>query len=978
MIDNFPPIPHTTLHEIFSEQVKKNPDKVALVDKEIQLTYNELNQMTNSLAHYLSNYKIEEGDPVGILMNKSYEYIVACIAILKAGGAYLHLELAYPDQFLQQIFEDARPKVVITKLLYQKKIISHNIEALCIDNDCWLEAVNTEVKRPTSNSSVAIIGYSSGTTGKPKGVCVSHRATIYAHYKFWEEVWAKEEKGRFAYTTFLTWDAVSPMIMGQTGYIVRDQTTLDPKQLLEFIADYRINHTIFTPSLLSCILQNIDPSTIQNKLKSLNILWVGGEVMTQDLANQILEMLPDLWLINNYGPAECFVITQGRLFANDSATPSICSVGRVLDDMKVVICDNEMNDCPNGSVGELYATGPCLADGYLNNSELTKRKFIQHNNSIFYKTGDLAKFLEDNRLVIIGRCDETVKIRSYNINMKAIEKILRKNLQISDCVVTIEEDRGDKYLIAYVIRNASSTWEIDNNHSCLYLITYLQKHLPFYSIPKVYIELESFPVHPISQKLDKSSLPIPHYKIQKINQKFVFHEIPDIKQKQILVMLIKEILTNCSVIDEENDFFEIGLHSILAVRLATRIREVFDIEIPVAKIYENSTVRNLLSYLNDQNVNTAILWDKEISAEYDISRCKQTKVFSLESEAVLLTGATGFLGVFLLKYLLTILPKVKVYCLVRSKTLDTIIDKLQHYQLWEEEFHKRILVVEGDLEKPLFGWSKRAFEQRAKIVDAVFHAGAWVNMVYPYKNLKKTNVDGTKEVVRFASCVISKPLHYISTLGVFPSGDPSVYKENRKIEKSIDKLDIGYFQSKWVAERIVWEAVDRNIPVQIYRMSNLGPDRQTFQANSNDFITNFISACKDLKIAPKTENWKFECTPVDFVAESIVRISLCKEYVSNVYHIAAQNLVSAKDVFSKMKEQGHINNLVSFDFWIDSLRGFNHNAKYNVLEQILLLEKQFLLEQKTFSNPFFLKQIHLLGLSFPKIDEQYLINSVVQ
>ena len=377
----------TTLHELFRNQVQQTPDKIALVDGDVRLTYRELDQQTNRLVNYLARYQIQENDAVGILLEKCHEYIVACLAVLKAGGAYLHLELAYPNRFLQQIFADAVPKVVITKQKHQDKVAVHQVASLYIDADDWQAADNTSREVEASNHSAAIIGYSSGTTGKPKGICVSHRATLYAYSKFWEEVWHLHDKGRFAYTTFITWDALSPLVTGNTGYIVKDEISFDPQRLLDFYAEHKINHTMLTPSLLSCILQTVDVNTLRQKLQWLKVVWVGGEVMTQQLVDQILEAVPHLYLINNYGPAECFVITQGQLQANDPITPSICSVGRVLARMEVMLCDEAMNPVARGEVGELYATGPCLADGYLNNPTLTKQKFISINEKNFIKLG---------------------------------------------------------------------------------------------------------------------------------------------------------------------------------------------------------------------------------------------------------------------------------------------------------------------------------------------------------------------------------------------------------------------------------------------------------------------------------------------------------------------------------------------------------------------------------------------------------------
>lgn len=711
MSDSFFNLPNATLHELFIKQARQKPDQIALVDQEVALTYRELDELSNRLANYLSRYQIEENDAIGILLEKCHEYIIACLAILKAGGAYLHLELAYPSNFLQQIFADATPKVVITKQKYQHKMASHDVCSLYIDADNWQAADHIIRKTEAGNRSVAIIGYSSGTTGSPKGVPVSHRATIYAYYKFWQEVWHIDEKDRFGYTTFITWDALSPLIMGQTGIIVPDEISFDPRRLLEFISHHKINHTFLTPSLLSSIIQNIDVETLREKLRCLHIVWVGGEVTTQSLVDETLRLMPHLYLINNYGPTECFVITQGRLLANDSATPTICSVGKVLDGMEVMIVDESRQPVDKGEIGELYATGPCLAEGYLNKPELTKQKFVSINNQIFYKTGDSARYLQDGRLIILGRRDATVKIRSYNVNLLAIEELLRQHWQVSESIVVAYGAEGeDKYLVAYLIRHDSATWEIDpQNLTCSEMVSYLRNYLPFYMVPHLYIELKALPIHPISGKLDKSALPVPSYK-KAVVKKVVQPEenaidFPIAKQEKIMIALLKEILPQQEIKKSDN-FFDLGLHSLLAAHLATRIKEVFCRELSVVNLYEHSSAQKLVAYLNHRHRSTEISWRhaERVILEKQISASLRSTSFSPDSQAVFLTGATGFLGVFLLAELLRLSATIKVYCLVRSSDrYPKLIQKMKRYELWHDEFSERIVPLTGDLEQRYFG-----------------------------------------------------------------------------------------------------------------------------------------------------------------------------------------------------------------------------------------------------------------------------------
>jgi len=977
----FSNIQNSTLHELFICRVQETPDKIALVDKDVRLTYRDLDQLTEHLANYLSRYQFHENDGVGVLLEKCYEYIVACIAILKAGGAYLHLELAYPNKFLGQIFADAAPKVVITKQKHQAKLDGHRVKTLYIDSDEWHTNDGITKKVTTSSSSVAIIGYSSGTTGQPKGIMVSHRATLYAYAKFWEEVWHIPNKDRFAYTTFITWDALSPLVMGQTGYIVPDEISFDPQRLMDFIADHQINHTFLTPSLLSCIIQTIDQQSIKQKLKSLKIVWLGGEVTTQQLVDDTLQVLPQLYLINNYGPAECFVITQGQLKANDPVTSSICSVGKVLDGMEVLILDESKQPVLPGEVGELYATGPCLADGYLNNPTLTQQKFILINHKIFYRTGDSARFLDDGRLIILGRRDGVVKIRGYNVNLLAIEEVLRQHPEVSDCVVIAYGNEGeDKYLVAYLIPTQTTSWKINpQTLNCPQISSYLETLLPFYMIPRVYIELDNFPRHPASQKLDKSQLPIPIYKQDEDEETIQVSNNSSNEQEQTIIGLIKEVLPH-NHIKKSDNLFDIGLHSLLAAQLVTRIKHVFGTELSVATLYQHSTTQDLASYMKyGLNGRSNISWQQDSILPETIVPAPQSTRFSSDSQAVFLTGATGYVGLFLLANLLKVSTTIKVYCLVRSEARGSVLfKKLKFYQLWDESFKIRIIPLVGDLEKPCFGWSQQQFEQYAELIDVIFHASAWVNMVYPYSMLKASNVDGTREIIRFASTKINKALHYISTLGIFPAGNVSQYTETHQIDSLIDKLTIGYSQSKWVAEKLVWQAIEQGISTQIYRLGSIGPDRYTFLANEKDSVMMFLDICKQLRLAPAKSNWFFEYTPVDFATKSMLQIALGGCSSNPVYHIASPNLISASHLFDTMRKKGYIDQIVPFELWLEHLRNFvtqRPNSQYNMLEQRLQVVEEFLLETEVFDTTLFAQEIRKYNLTPPIIDENYLIKS---
>ena len=406
----------------------------------------------------------------------------------------------------------------------------------------------------------------------------------------------------------------------------------------------------------------------------------------------------------------------------------------------------------------------------------------------------------------------------------------------------------------------------------------------------------------------------------------------------------------------------------------------------VVQLYEHCTARELVAFLNNgtgpshKDSGPQVDWQQESNLDASIASAPRTAIFSPESQAVLLTGATGFLGGFLLAELLSVLPNLRVCCLVRSaKRLPGLIEKMKRYHLWQEEFAERIELWIGDLEQPNFGWLPSVFEEHAQRVDAIFHVGAWVNMIFPYSKLKPANVDGTREIIRFAACQINKPLHYISTLGIVTSGNVSVYPENGEIDPHIYGLASGYTQSKWVAEKLIWQAIDRGIPAYVYRPGNIGPDQKTYLADEKDSVMTFFDTCKQVRMAPRRDDWFVEYTPVDFMAKAIVQTALYRHPLSHAFHISSQSLIPTNNVFDEMQRRGYIAEIVDFDRWIDCLRDFatqEPDSGSALLEERLEIEEEYLLEQDIFDISLFAEQMKRCQLPLPTLDEQYLIQCI--
>jgi amino acid adenylation domain-containing protein/thioester reductase-like protein len=934
------------LHELFEEQARRTPDNLALRDDSISLTYGELDGLADRLAAYLGKRGIGPDEPVGVYMERRAEYVVACLAAMKAGGAYLVLELAYPPSLLADVVADASPRIVLTQERYADRLPEGTETFLLEGWEQELEDTPAPDDRPeVDHDNLAFISYSAGTTGKPKGIANPHRAPVLSYlWRFGISDYTPED--RVGCNVFFIWEMMRPLLRGATTVVIPDDVIYDPNSLIRFLEEYEITETLVTPSLLEAVLNSSGPE-VGERLSQLRTLWLNGEVVTRTLARRTMEVLPDTRLLNVYSCSETHEVAAGdlgELAENPEST--YCAVGVPMDPEHLYLLDEEGEQVPDGEAGELFVGGNCLARGYVALPEKTAESFPEDpfsstGGARMYRSGDRARILSDGTLEIMGRVDFMVKIRGYSVELGAVEAAIEDSLAVKSCVVVSEGEEGeDKRLVAYIVPDQQdgerfSDWNLDPKTGRSREIRgVLQDSLPHYAVPSVFVELESLPIQETSGKVDRSELPSPPPRParQRRDEADDFARLPESASRSEKEALLARAWEDVLRLEEgevrpEDDFFDLGGHSLAAAQLSSRVEQGFGVHVSMPQFMEDPTLAGLCDRIealqrDGRDVQTQRSEDLRAEAVLDpeiVPQSSSDETQTLrDADDIFLTGATGFLGAFLLDGLISE-TDARIHCLVRQREdsdgMEAIEANLQRYGLWRPAWEERIVPVPGDLGEPRFGMTEGEFDALARRVDMIFHPGAVVNLIYPYSALEAANVGGTREVLRLACHKGARPVHHVSTNGIFPP-DAGLCEEDADLDALERAREDGYGQSKWVAEKLVREAAGRGLPVCVYRPGNVSGHSESGASNPRDLLGAVIVESTRLGCAPEVEGWRMEMTPVDFVAAAILHIASEPGTYGGTYHLANPDPPPADEVFDLLEDQGYPLGRLPFEDWL--------------------------------------------------------------
>ena len=560
------------LHQLFERQTTKSPHARAILYGDRSLTFEKLNSRANELAHHLQRSGVGPETLIGLFVETSPKAVVAILAILKAGGAYVPLDTSNPAARLKQIIDESELRLILTDSTLEQMLPS-DTATICLDR-LWPGLAAESSENPHSSvtpSNAAYVMYTSGSSGKPKGVIRIHRGLI----------------NRFPWSNFLPDEVCSlnfslsvgfsfhrlflPLVTGIPLVLLPDHVVKNPNACVAALEGARVTNAAFVPSALDQIV-SLGPA-ISSRLSCLRTVTVGGSRLSQDLITSFKDLLPKARLFNQYGSTETGPIAFGELA--DSADPKSMLALEVIPNTRIHILDDNQSRVSVGETGELYVGGPQIARGYLLQPSLTKERFTELLGSRVYRTGDLVRCLANGRIEIVGRVDTQVKIRGFRVETGEVETVLRAHHGVREVAVTTEEAKGEKKLVAYLVMKAG------NRLSVAEIRDHALAYLPGHMVPAIFYLTESLP-YTMSGKLDKTALPRLECTRPDLSSPY---RAPRNQTESMIIDLWADLL-NVRQIGILDRFLELGGDSLIAMQVILQIRDRLGVDLPPELLFD--------------------------------------------------------------------------------------------------------------------------------------------------------------------------------------------------------------------------------------------------------------------------------------------------------------------------------------------------------------------------------------------------------
>ncbi|MFK4066953.1 amino acid adenylation domain-containing protein [Streptomyces sp. NPDC029674] len=868
-----------TVLQLFEARAAETPQAPAVTHGPLTLSYRELDERANAVARQLREHGVGRGDFVPLVVDGGAELPLAMIAAMKLAAPFVPVDDSGPADRLDRMIRTLDAKVVLTSEGAAHRL-PPGIPVLPVRPAHPASGTTPPAAPPATLDDIVYGFYTSGSTGLPKCTLNVHRGLLnrFAYMSRRLSGRADEvvlQNSRHQFDSSL-WQLLWPLTTGSQVVIPERSGILDLAATVDVIHRHAVTTTDFVPSIFNTLVELLttEPGLI-HRLGSLRRLLIGGEEMTADAVRTFRSYLPDVSIINTYGPTEASIGSVFHTVSDTDRDPM--PIGRPIDNTYAVIVNDRSEPVENGETGEIWIGGECLGLGYVKDPRKTASVFVPNPfpeipGDRLYRTGDLGYRRPDGLLQFVGRLDHQVKIGGVRIELSEVEAGLLRHPQVREAKVIVHEEGGSRALVAFVtVRSAELGSAALREHAAA--------SLPPALTPRRFVVLDALPLTP-NGKADRKAL-----------QQLAAHRPgavePGADAVEVQVRTAWLGFLPVGRVEPGADFFDLGGDSLGAQRLAVALSERFRTRVSVRDVYERPTVAQQVALLTGRDTRQPSseggagdaaarelreLLDADTVLPEDITPSRAATA-TAPPRNVLLTGATGFVGGQLLHDLL-VHTQADVHCLVRADDAEgarqRIVANLREYRLWDETHADRIKGVPGDLRLPRLGLGAGEFAALAERADTVIHNGAMINLARGYHAHRGANVHGTVEILRFATAHRDKHLHFVSTLGVFPTGghDGTGFIPEGPVPGDAVPGD-GYSQSKWVAERLLTQAAVRGLPVTVHRFGEVTPHSVTGVPSRWGLHDLLVKACL------RTGMWfsspiVTDYTPVDRVSALVV------------------------------------------------------------------------------------------------------------
>ncbi|MQA36886.1 non-ribosomal peptide synthetase [Rugamonas aquatica] len=931
------------LYGWIAAQAARTPQAVAVAADGRSLTYAELTQRAGDAARHLLTLGAAPGKRVALMADRSAEAMIGLLAIVATGAAYVPLDPSHPDERLRFMLDDSQALALLTPdTLHQRATTLAASSGLPVASTIQ-PAGQQFAAVAVAPTDAAYVIYTSGSTGTPKGVAVSHANAINLTQAFLQR---HEFSGqRLLMLPSLQFDAsvgdIFPALACGAALVLHPSPNeLGPHELERYCEQHAIT-AIDAPAALwrrwtdgYAQVRHDD-----DLLPGLRMMMFGGEAVPLSQVRRFARLTGGrVTLSNHYGPTEA-TVCAAMLNTRDGAgfDGAELPIGRPLPGVQVHILDSHGQLAPRGVIGELCIGGAGVALGYLNAPQMNETRFVADTFATahadgseaprLYRSGDLARWNADGTLHFVGRRDHQVKLRGFRIELGEVESAICECPGVSAAVATVHElAPGDRRLLAYFVAGPEL--------SVADLRSYLASRLPDAMQPSLYQRLDALPLT-VNGKIDRRALPSPS--AQQTTARVLKPAATD--TEAAIMQLWRELLGR-EEMSVDDEFFNVGGDSLLTLPLVFRLGQAFGVTVPLSAVFSAPTIEAMAKLVDDLRAGVAApVLDLAAQAALpdDIvpARAAPPTAPRAAPRSVLITGATGFLGAYLLRDLLDT-TDAEMVCLVRAATPSECVQRiranLQSYGLWHDGDERRILPLQGDLAAPDLGLDAATFSAMAARVDVIFHNGGQVNFLAPYESLAAANAGGTLAVLRLASSVRLKPVHLVSTLGVYVTEDQlDATVRERSAPPKAETQQGGYNQSKWVAEQLALAARARGLPVAVYRPARITGDSRTGGCNLGDYFSSWIKGCVQLGLAPRMDGEGFDMAPVDYVSRAIVQLALGAGDQNGNFHFLNPHRMTLDELVATLRASGYAVDQADYGAWRTALQEAAARSRDNAL-----------------------------------------------